>query len=89
MKVKVIEADPKRDRLVFSALDARKRKALHHLKNLKVGDVITGKVVNVVNFGVFVDLGGIDGLVHKSELDWQTVSHPSKLSNGVMKSKCR
>jgi ribosomal protein S1 len=80
IKVKAIEVDPTRGRLVFSALEVQRAEHLERLKSLKVGDVITGTVVNVVDFGVFVDLGSIDGLVHISELDWQTVKHPSRVA---------
>jgi small subunit ribosomal protein S1 len=80
LKVKAIDVNPKKSRLVFSALEARRLEREQQLKDLKIGDVITGKVVNVVHFGVFVDLGWIDGLVHISELDWLNVRHPSKIS---------
>ncbi|MGD2060485.1 MAG: S1 RNA-binding domain-containing protein, partial [Acidimicrobiia bacterium] len=49
------------------------------LDNLHEGEVRTGTVSSVVNFGAFVDLGGMDGLVHVSELSWQHVNHPSEL----------
>ncbi len=49
------------------------------LKTLKVGDVIEGTVKNVTNFGAFIDLGGIDGLLHISEMSWGRVDNPSRL----------
>lgn len=49
------------------------------LKNLKVGDVIEGTVKNVTNFGAFIDLGGIDGLLHISEMSWGRVDNPGRL----------
>ena len=49
------------------------------LKTLKVGDVIEGKVKNVTNFGAFIDLGGIDGLLHISEMSWGRVDNPSRI----------
>ncbi len=49
------------------------------LKRLKVGDVIEGTVKNVTNFGAFIDLGGIDGLLHISEMSWGRVDNPSRI----------
>ena len=80
LKVKAIEVNLKRGRLVFSALEAHRELREERLQSLEVGEVITGKVVNVVDFGLFVDLGGIDGLVHLSELDWQNMQHLSKVA---------
>ena len=77
--VKVIEVNQKRRRLVLSSRAARRERRLLRLKELAVGSVISGKVVNLVDFGAFVDLGGVDGLVHISELDWTRVDHPSEL----------
>ncbi|MDD5087433.1 MAG: S1 RNA-binding domain-containing protein, partial [bacterium] len=49
------------------------------LGDLKVGDVMNGTVKNITDFGVFVDLGGVDGLLHITDLSWGRVSHPSEL----------
>jgi small subunit ribosomal protein S1 len=49
------------------------------LEELAEGEVRTGIVRNLVNFGAFVDLGGMDGLIHISELDWKHVNHPSEV----------
>ncbi len=76
--LKVIEVNRKQRRLVFSARVAQKEKREKRLKELEVGDVINSRVVNVVDFGVFVDLDGVDGLVHKSEIAWDRVYDPSK-----------
>jgi small subunit ribosomal protein S1 len=76
--LKVIEVNRKQRRLVFSARVAQKEQREKRLKELEVGDVITSRVVNVVDFGVFVDLDGVDGLVHKSEIAWDRVYDPSK-----------
>ncbi|MFN2235647.1 MAG: 30S ribosomal protein S1 [Anaerolineales bacterium] len=80
IKVKVIDVDRSNERLIFSALEAQRELRQERLQNLEVGDVITGKVVNVVDFGLFVDIGNIDGLVHKSQLDWQRITHPSNVA---------
>jgi len=47
------------------------------LNNLQPGDCVRGKVTNITDFGVFVDLGGVEGLVHVSEISWGRVQHPS------------
>jgi small subunit ribosomal protein S1 len=80
IKVKVIDVDRPNERLIFSALEAQRELRQKCLQNLEVGDVITGKIVNVVDFGLFVDIGDIDGLVHISQLDWQKVDHPSDIA---------
>ncbi|MEW6716171.1 MAG: S1 RNA-binding domain-containing protein [Chloroflexota bacterium] len=76
--LKVIECDPKRERVVFSERAAMSepgcRKKL--LKSLRVGEKVQGTVTNVTDFGVFVDLGGLEGLIHISELSWGRVRHP-------------
>ncbi|MEJ2747501.1 MAG: S1 RNA-binding domain-containing protein [Anaerolineae bacterium] len=80
---KVIEVDRKRNRLILSERAARqeireaKREAL--LKDLNIGDVCEGKVVNLADFGAFVDIGGIEGLVHLSELSWKRTNDPSEV----------
>jgi len=49
------------------------------LSNIKVGDVLTGKVKNITDFGVFVDLGGLDGLLHITDLSWGRINHPREV----------
>ena len=49
------------------------------LNNLKIGDVLEGTVKNITDFGVFVDLGGVDGLLHITDLSWGRVTHPSEI----------
>lgn len=77
--VKVLEVNQKRRRLVLSSRAARRERRLLRLKELHVDSTLTGTVVNLVDFGAFVDLGGVDGLVHISELDWSRVDHPSEV----------
>jgi len=79
LAVKAIEVNQKDRRLVFSARGAQKDQRMKRLEELEVGQVIKSRVVNVVDFGVFVDLDGVDGLVHKSEIDWERIPHPSKV----------
>jgi small subunit ribosomal protein S1 len=75
----VIEVDQRRRRLVLSRLAADWRTRQQLLAELTEGQIRTGVVSNLVDFGVFVDLGGLDGLVHISELDWKHVTHPSEV----------
>lgn len=80
---KVIELDRARNNVVLSRRahleEALAEERTEFLDNLHEGEVREGKVSSVVNFGAFVDLGGMDGLVHVSELSWQHVNHPSEL----------
>lgn len=76
--VKTIEVDRGKRRLIFSAREALDEQRRKRLDELEEGQVIEGSVVNIVNFGAFVDLGnGVDGLLHKSEIDWRWVNQPS------------
>lgn len=83
IEAKVIELDRNRNNVVLSRRafleeeQAEQRQAF--LDNLEEGYVTDGVVSSVVNFGAFVDLGGMDGLVHVSELSWQHVNHPSEV----------
>ena len=81
IKVKMIECVPEDGRVVFSERAALtppgKRTELFH--SLQIGDRVTGRVTNITDFGVFVDLGGVEGLIHLSELSWGRVSHPKQL----------
>jgi len=78
LKLKVIELDRERNRLVFSerATLWGPKDGDHVLQELGAGDVRRGQVSNICDFGVFVDLGGVDGLIHLSELSWGRVAHP-------------
>lgn len=80
---KVIELDRARNNVVLSRRahleEALAEERSEFLDNLHEGEVRDGTVSSVVNFGAFVDLGGMDGLVHVSELSWQHVNHPSEL----------
>ena len=83
IEAKVIELDRNRNNVVLSRRayleeeQAEQRTAF--LDGLAEGEVREGVVSSVVNFGAFVDLGGMDGLVHVSELSWQHVNHPSEV----------
>lgn len=81
--VKVLEVDWKRRRLVFSQRDARREQREAQkgnlLSSLREGEVHSGVVSGLRDFGAFVDLGGADGLVHISELAWHRVRHPGEI----------
>jgi small subunit ribosomal protein S1 len=81
LNVKVIECVPEDGRVVFSERAALaepgKRTELFH--NLQQGSQVKGVVTNITDFGVFVDLGGVEGLIHISELSWGRVSHPNQI----------
>ncbi len=81
--LKVIEVDRSRQRLILSERDAigETREAIKDqlLDNLSVGDKVTGYVSSLADFGAFVNIQGVDGLVHLSELSWDHVDHPSDL----------
>ena len=83
MHVKVIEVDRERNRLILSeraaAKESRAAQKERLLNEIGEGDVLTGRVMSLADFGVFVDLGGADGLVHMSELSWKRVAHPKEL----------
>lgn len=80
---KVIELDRSRNNVVLSRRahleEALAEERTEFLDNLEEGEVREGTVSSVVNFGAFVDLGGMDGLVHVSELSWQHVNHPGEM----------
>lgn len=78
LEVKVIELDRDKNRVIFSERAARWGGSCPDdiLETLTPGDVCTGQVSNLCDFGVFVDLGGVDGLIHVSELSWQRIDHP-------------
>ena len=78
--VKVMEVDRHRNRLILSERaarrDVRQQRKEALIAELKVGDIRTGKVVSLENFGAFVDIGGGEGLIHVSELTWGHITHP-------------
>jgi small subunit ribosomal protein S1 len=81
--LKVIEVDRQRRRLVFSQRDAQKEwdelQKGELLDRLQEGDTLHGRVSGLRDFGIFVDLGGVDGLVHISELAWHRIDHPREV----------
>src|SRR5207245_10791709 len=83
LEAKIIELDKNRNNVVLSRRayleETQKDQREQFLENLKPGEIRTGVVSSVVNFGAFVDLGGMDGLIHVSELSWKHVDHPGSV----------
>lgn len=77
----VIEVDPERQRLVLSerATCAEEQHRRARLESLKPGDICSGRVTGICSFGAFVNIGGLEGLIHISELSWNRVNHPAQV----------
>jgi len=82
IKVKVIELDKEKNRFVLSEKDALSsysdESRQKRLDEIKDGDIVSGIVTGIMPFGVFVDLDGVEGLVHISEIAWEKVGHPNQ-----------
>ncbi len=81
LRLRVIELDPEKNRLILSERAAQVEAGTREeiLQSLAPGDTITGIVTNLCDFGAFVDLGGVEGLIHISELSWGRVGHPEDM----------
>ena len=81
LDLRVIELNPEQNRLILSerAASVEPGERAHILNTLKPGDKVRGAVTNLCDFGAFVDLGGLEGLIHISELSWGRVGHPSDM----------
>lgn len=86
LKLKIIEVDRSRNRLILSERAAadelrkeQKEERAKFLEELAEGAVVDGRVTSLADFGAFVDIGGIDGLIHLSELAWTHVNHPNEI----------
>ncbi len=81
MELRVIELNAEKNRLILSerAAQAEPGERQDILNNLKAGDMIEGHVTNLCDFGAFIDLGGLEGLIHISELSWGRVAHPDNV----------
>ncbi len=82
--VKVIQIDKKRRKCVMSHkmathVPGASKEAIATLQKIEIGQVLSGRVSSLKDFGAFVDLGGIEGLVHISEMAWSRIEHPSEL----------
>jgi small subunit ribosomal protein S1 len=81
LHLRVIELNPDQNRLILSerAAGAQPGERADILTRLKPGDVVSGCITNLCDFGAFVDLGGLEGLIHISELSWGRVGHPADM----------
>ena len=81
LTVRILDCDRKANKLIFSEKEAIKDGLAARFEKLAVGDSVKGVVTGVVDFGVFVNVEGIEGLVHISEISWERVSNPSDYVN--------
>ncbi|MDB5176904.1 MAG: rpfA [Candidatus Saccharibacteria bacterium] len=78
LKVRILDSDRKANKLIFSEKEAVKDGLAKRFESLKIGDSVNGVVTGVVDYGAFVNVDGIEGLVHISEISWERVSNPSE-----------
>lgn len=76
LRVRILDADKKANKLIFSEKEAVKEGLAERFEKMAVGDTVTGVVTGVVDFGVFVNVEGIEGLIHISEISWERVNNP-------------
>jgi len=83
LQLKVIEIDRERKKVVLSNRQAEEERKAHAKEeiftNVKPGDVLEGTVRRLADYGAFIDLGGVDGLLHISEMSWARISHPKEM----------
>jgi len=83
VRARIIKIDPERMNIVVSRRklleEERQKQKEHLLKDIQENQIRTGVVKNIADFGVFVDLGGIDGLLHITDMSWGRISHPSEM----------
>lgn len=81
LQLRIIELDAEKNRLILSERAAQVRAGTREqiLASLEPGDITHGSVTNLCDFGAFVDLGGVEGLIHISELSWGRVTHPTDM----------
>lgn len=77
LKVRILDADRKANKLIFSEKEAVKEGLAARFEKLAVGDSVKGVATGVVDYGIFVNVEGIEGLVHISEISWERVNNPS------------
>lgn len=77
LKVRILDSDRKANKLIFSEKEAVKEGLAERFESIKIGDTVSGVVTGVVDYGAFVNVDGIEGLVHISEISWERVNNPS------------
>lgn len=77
LKVRILDSDRKANKLIFSEKEAVKDGLVKRFESLKIGDTVQGVVTGVVDYGAFVNVDGIEGLIHISEISWERVSNPA------------
>ena len=79
--LRIIELDPAKNRFILSERTAQVETGTRSrlMNRIQVGDTLTGRITNLVEFGAFADLGGVEGLIHISELSWGRVGHPTDI----------
>jgi small subunit ribosomal protein S1 len=78
LRVRILDVSRKDNKLIFSEKEAVRDDMQSRLSELKIGDVVEGVVTGVIDFGAFVNVDGIEGLVHISEISWERVEDPRK-----------
>lgn len=78
LKVRILDVSRKDNKLIFSEKEALKDDMQERFAKLEVGDVVKGVVTGVIDFGAFVNVDGIEGLIHISEISWERVEDPNK-----------
>ena len=85
LETKIINVDDRKKRLVLSSRKIKEEELQQQVdeawENIKVDETITGTVQRLTDFGAFVDLGGVDGLIHISDISWKRIKHPSDVLN--------
>ena len=87
--VQIITAEPGEEKLIVSEKAVFEKELQEKISKLKIGDVVTGTVSGIVDFGVFVKFGELEGLVHISELAWQRIEHPRDIVKVGQEVKCK
>jgi small subunit ribosomal protein S1 len=89
----ILKMDKRRGNIVVSRRsvleESRAEQRSEIVQNLEEGQIVDGTVKNITDYGAFVDLGGIDGLLHVTDMAWRRVNHPSELLTSVSRSRCR
>ncbi|OGL31028.1 30S ribosomal protein S1 [Candidatus Saccharibacteria bacterium RIFCSPHIGHO2_12_FULL_41_12] len=78
IKVRILDLSRKENKLIFSEKEAVKDNMQESFSKLNVGDIVSGEITGVIDFGAFVNVDGIEGLIHISEISWERVEDPKK-----------